>query len=196
MKYIMLALMSILILPAYADDWDVHQNNYELVNKNTGGSFAYRDYVNKDKRHWMVSHKVSDRFKVQYQYWNIEGALEHRPRFDFRLVRLKTDVGNFHITNRTEFRLIRHGDKHVRTWIKLGYDRKFGKNHVKISINPRYNIKKTGFDNGERGDILTTVAWNREINENWTITPGFWYQLDQNNEKKNLYSTLKITYKF
>lgn len=178
----------------HADDWDVHQQNYGLSNGDH--SVQFRDYVNKDKRHLMYSYKVNSRLKVQYQYWDNKGTIEHRPRFDIRLARLKTDIGNFHITNRNEFRLPEGGDKHIRAWIKFGYDYTWGDNKVKISVNPRYNFEKSGWNQGERSDILTTVSYSRKVNKNWTISPGFWYQLDQNNQKKNLYSTLKISYKF
>lgn len=178
----------------HADDWDVRQNNYQV----SKGDYhiQFRDYTNKDKRHLQLGTKLFDgRVKVQYQYWDNKGNLEHRPRFDVRIARLKTDYGNFSIGVRNEFRLNEGGDKFLRSWAQLGYQYKWGDNAIKIGLNPRFVYKKNGSKSGEWNDTLNTFSYSRTIG-NWTISPGFWYQLDSDKNKKNLYSTLKLAYKF
>ena len=183
---------------AYADDFDRHQMNYQ-VNFADDWHVRYRSYTEglngdwgKDKSHFQIGTKVWDgKIKLQYQYWDNNGQVEHRPRFD--IVGLKWR--GFSIGKRFEFRHQEGKDEYIRPWIQLGYQYKWNDNKIKISVNPRFALGKDGVDDGDLENILTIFEYERKIGR-FAIAPGFWYQVDDNLDKKSLYTTLAFKYKF
>ena len=80
-------------------------------------------------------------------------------------------------------------------WIQLGYQYKWNDNKIKISVNPRFALGKDGVDDGDLENILTIFEYERKIGR-FAIAPGFWYQVDDNLDKKSFYTTLAFKYKF
>ena len=191
-------LTTMFSIPAYADDFDRHQMNYQ-VNFADDWHIRYRSYTEgpngdwgKDKSHFQIGTKVWDgKIKLQYQYWDNNGKYEHRPRFD--IVGFKWR--GFSIGKRFEFRHQEGKDEYIRPWIQLGYQYKWDKNKIKISVNPRFALGKDGVSDGDLENILTIFEYERKIGR-FAIAPGIWYQVDDNLDKKSLYTTLAFKYKF
>jgi len=177
-KYI-LALMLLVATPSFADDWDVHQNNYQLSKDNY--HIRIRDYSGKDTQHVQVGYKTG-KWKFQYQYWENKGKIEHRPRFDYDFVRV-------------EYRDIEGKDEYFRVWLKLNYKQ----GNFKLSVNPRFAFDKDGVDEGTLENILTIAEYKFKVNKNLSIVPAVWYQVEGEKDfgkKKSLYSALNLKYKF
>ena len=62
-------------------------------------------------------------------------------------------------------------------------------------MNPRFALGKDGVSDGDLENILTIFEYERKVGR-FAIAPGIWYQVDDNLDKKSLYTTLTFKYKF
>ena len=89
-----LILLALISAPVFsAENWDRTQLNLKL--KKNDCSIKYREYVpglgsdgEVDKFHWQMSYKY-DNWRFDYQYWEKDGKVELRPRFQVKLFNKK-----------------------------------------------------------------------------------------------------------
>lgn len=176
----------------HSDNWNIHQNNYQL----TKNSFyvRYRDYINLDKTHFTFSKKISENLIIQYQHWDNNDFKEHRPRFDYNFYKKSFNSIDISLTSRNEWRVIKNNDKFIRSWIKVDLKKYISKNSLELSISPRFNFDQEKYINSSKRDTRVTFFFNYKINDNWKISPGIWYVINENDEK--IYSALKILYQY
>lgn len=175
-----------------ADDWDVHQNNFQISHDSY--HVRVRDYYGKDLTHLQLGWAASSRLNLQYQYWSGNGQVEHRPRFDFRFGSISWDDHKFSIGIRPEFRLFQSEENYIRPWIRLGY--KYEK--FNLSVNPRFAFGKTGVSTAYWEDTQVIFHYDVPINDRITIQPGFWFLTEGSSDvgkKKSLYSAIQFNYK-
>ena len=112
----LLILIALLSAPVFsAENWDRTQLNLKL--QKGDWSIKYREYVTGldsdgevDKFHWQISRKF-DNWRVDYQYWEKDGKVELRPRFQVKLYEL--DNG-FYFRPRVEYRDKRGKEEYFR----------------------------------------------------------------------------------
>ena len=209
MKNILLVFVLLSTSIFGADNWDRTQLNLKL--KKNDFAIKYRTYVagfdsdgEVDKWHWQMSYKY-DTWRFDYQYWEKDGKIELRPRFQ---VKLFAQENGFYFRPRVEYRDRRGKEEYFRVWTTLGWDGNFKCNSSllcvapQVQVNPRFAFDKDhkkggGTDNGKLEDIQTRFAVKIRVNGNkkFTIRPGFWYVLDKDYNTKNLYATLQFDVK-
>ena len=85
-----LILLALISTPVFsAENWDRTQLNLKL--QKNDWSIKYREYVagldsdgEVDKFHWQMSYKY-DNWRFDYQYWEKNGKVELRPRFQVKI---------------------------------------------------------------------------------------------------------------
>ena len=119
-----LILLALISTPVFsAENWDRTQLNLKL--QKNDWSIKYREYVagldsdgEVDKFHWQMSYKY-DNWRFDYQYWEKNGKVELRPRFQVKL--FKQENG-FYFRPRVEYRDRRGKEEYFRLWTTLGWD--------------------------------------------------------------------------
>ena len=194
LRKLIAVLSAIIFIPTIisADDWDVHQNNFQITKDRY--HVRLRDYYGKDLTHLQLGWAASSRFNIQYQYWSGNGQVEHRPRFDFRFGSINWNDHKFSIGIRPELRLLEDKDNYIRPWLRLGYKYE----SLNLSINPRFAFGKAGSSIGYWEDTQVIFHYDIPISEKITIQPGFWYLTEGSSDagrKKSLYSAIQLNYK-
>ena len=206
-----LILLALISAPVFsAENWDRTQLNLKL--QKNDWSIKYREYVTGldsdgevDKFHWQMSYKY-DNWRFDYQYWEKDGKVELRPRFQVKL--FKQENG-FYFRPRVEQRDRRGKEEYFRVWTTLGWDGNYSCNSAllcvapAIQFSPRFAFDKDhkkggGTDNGKLEDIQMRFQVKIKPNgsKKITIKPGFWYVMDNDYNTKNLYATFQLDVKF
>lgn len=176
-----------------AEDWDREQ--YNVIVSHGDYHFRYREYDgdNQDKVHYQVGKKTG-KWQFQYQYWENKGKVEHRPRFDYTVVKF----GAFSVVPRFEYRDIEDKDAYFRVMPQLKVKKSFGNLTPSLTVAPRFAFGREGTDDGELEDIMTDLRFAYKVNKTLTVEPGVRYIVDGEKDfgnKKNLYATLQVKIK-
>ena len=147
-----------------------------------------------------------DNWRFDYQYWEKDGKVELRPRFQ---VKLFQQENGFYFRPRVEYRDRRGKEEYFRLWTTLGWDGNYSCNSAllcvapAIQFSPRFAFDKDhkkggGTDNGKLEDIQMRFQVKIKPNgsKKITIKPGFWYVMDNDYNTKNLYATFQLDVKF